>query len=151
VLIQTQLSLICYANLQYERFWIGTQSTSIVWVALLFAVLRIAMLDYLREGDEPVEMRGKCQDLAMNFRNRLTDCLILADYLLPHEFLIEALIFHMYAEYVSSRDAKSSVWVLNGMIIRLAMRMGYHQPSQPTLISSPFKVRRCLPWKANTG
>ncbi|KAK5146198.1 hypothetical protein LTR32_002184 [Rachicladosporium monterosium] len=98
------------------------------------------MLDYLREGDEPVEMRGKCQDLAMNFRNRLTDCLILADYLLPHEFLIEALIFHMYAEYVSSRDAKSSVWVLNGMIIRLAMRMGYHQPSQPTLISSPFKA-----------
>ena len=108
------------------------------------------MLDYLREGDEPVEMRGKCQDLAANFRNRLTDCLILADYLRPHEFLIEALIFHMYAEYVSSRDAKSSVWVLTGMIIRLAMRMGYHQSSQPTLVSSPFKVSRYMSCKAKS-
>ncbi len=98
------------------------------------------MLDYIREGDEPVEYEGKCQDLATNFRNRFTDCLILADYTQPHEFLIEALCLHLYAEYVSSRDAKSSVWVLIGMIVRLAMRMGYHQPSQPTLTSAPFQV-----------
>lgn len=98
------------------------------------------MIDYIREGDEPVEYKGKCQDLAVSFRNRLTDCLILADYMQPHDFLIEAMILHLYAEYVSSRDAKSSVWVLIGMIVRLAMRMGYHQPSQPTLTSTPFQV-----------
>lgn len=98
------------------------------------------MLDYLREGDEPVEWRGKCQDLAINFRQRFTDCMILADYLQPHEFLIEALCLHMYGEYLATRDGKSSVWVLIGMIARLAMRMGYHQPLQPTLTSTPFKV-----------
>lgn len=96
------------------------------------------MLDYVREGDEPVEYKGKCQDLANNFRNHLADCLIFADYMQPHELLIEALILHLYAEYVSSRDAKSSVWVLIGMIARLAMRMGYHQPSQLGL--TPFRV-----------
>ena len=100
------------------------------------------MFDYIREGDEPIEYKGKCHDLAANFRNRFTDCLILADYMQPHEFLIEALSLHLYAEYVSSRDAKSSVWVLIGTISRLAMRMGYHQPSQPTLKSTPFQVRQ---------
>ena len=99
------------------------------------------MLDYLREDDEPVELHGKCQDLAISFRNRFTDCMITGDYLQPHEFLIEALCLHHYGEYVSSRDAKSSIWVLTGMITRLAMRMGYHQPQQPILESTPFKVR----------
>lgn len=102
------------------------------------------MLDYIREGDEPVEYKGKCQDLAISFRNHFTDCLIFADYMQPHEFLIEVLILHLYAEYVSSRDAKSSVWVLIGMIVRLAMRMGYHQQSQPTLTSTPFQVNHLI-------
>ncbi len=99
------------------------------------------MLDYLREGDEPVQWQGKCQDLATNYRNHFTDCMIAADYLQPQDFLIEALCLHHYGEYVSSRDAKSSVWVLVGLITRLAMRMGYHQTSQPTLESTPFKVK----------
>jgi hypothetical protein len=110
------------------------------WVALMFAVLRIAVVDYLREEDEPLELAGKCQDLAGAFRDRLADCLILADYLQPQEFLIEALSLHMYGEYISSRDAKSSVWVLNGLVVRLAMRMGYHQPLQPGLTTTPFHV-----------
>ena len=126
---------------QYERFWNDESTTSTAWVALLFAILRIAMLDYLREGDEPQEYKGKCQDLANTFRNRLTDCLILADYTRPQDFLIEALSFHLYGEYVSSRDAKSSTWVLSGMLVRLAMRMGYHQESQPVLTSTPFQVK----------
>ncbi|CAM1511818.1 Fc.00g093310.m01.CDS01 [Cosmosporella sp. VM-42] len=125
---------------QYSRFWADRRQAPIAWVALLFAILRIAVLDYLREDDAPVEFAGKCQDLAFSFRNRLTDCLILADYLHPQEFLIEALCLHMYGEYVSSRDARSSVWVLIGMIVRLAMRIGYHQPLQPALFSSPFQA-----------
>ncbi|KAJ9602582.1 hypothetical protein H2200_012775 [Cladophialophora chaetospira] len=125
---------------QYECFWNDETTASTAWVALLFAILRIAMLDYIRDGDEPPEYRGKCQDLAATFRNRFTDCLILADYTRPQEFLIEALCFHCYGEYVSSRDAKSSTWVLQGMILRLAMRMGYHQTSQPQLSSTPFQA-----------
>jgi hypothetical protein len=110
-----------------------------VWVALLFAFLRIAMLDYIREEDEPVEFKDKCQDLANVYRNSFTDCMIFADYTQPHEFLIEALCYHLYAEYVSTRDAKSTIWVLCGMIIRMAMRMGFHQPMSPA-VSAPFQV-----------
>lgn len=96
------------------------------------------MLDYIRDGDEPPEFRGKCHDLATIFRNSFSDCLVLAGYMQPREFLIESLCFHLYAEYVSTRDAKSTVWVLVGMIVRLALRMGYHHRSWPTL--TPFKA-----------
>ena len=105
---------------------------------MLFAMLRIATLDHIREDDEPPEFKGKCSDYTMTFRNRFTDSLILANYTLPQDFLIEALILHLYSEYLSSRDANSTVWVLVGMIARLALRMGYHQPEQPTLRTTPF-------------
>lgn len=111
-----------------------------MWLALLFSMLRIAALDYLREDDEPIEYRGACQDLANSFRSHSSSCLILADYLRPQEFTLEVLILHLYAEYLSSRDARSSTWVLSGMIVRLAMRMGYHQPSQPSLSQTIFQV-----------
>lgn len=111
-----------------------------MWLALLFSMMRIAALDYLREDDEPIEYRGACQDLANSFRSHSSSCLILADYLRPQEFTLEVLILHLYAEYLSSRDARSSTWVLSGMIARLAMRMGYHQPSQPSLSQTIFQV-----------
>jgi hypothetical protein len=100
------------------------------------------MLDYLRENDEPVEFKGKCADFAITFRNLFTDCLILADYMQPHEFLVEALLIHLYAEYVATRDAKSSLWVLVGLIARLAMRMGYHQATPPFQGLTIFQVSR---------
>ncbi|KAK6373978.1 hypothetical protein LTS17_007948 [Exophiala oligosperma] len=127
---------------QYERFWEDNSMTSIVWVGLLYAVLRIAMLDFVREGDEPLEFKGKCPDLASTFRNRLTDCLILADYMQPHEFLIETLCLHLYAEYVCSRDARSVTWVLTGMITRMAMRMGYDIVTVPGLTLFQSEMRR---------
>ena len=99
------------------------------------------MNDWIREGDEPIEYSGKCHDMAITFRRRLTDCLLLADYTQPHEHLIEVLVLHLYAEYTVSRDSKSTTWVLVGMILRLAMRMGYHQENQPSLPMAPFHVR----------
>ena len=99
------------------------------------------MLDYLRENDEPIEYEGKCADLASTFRNCFTDCLVLADYMQPHEFLIEALLLHLYGEYVAIRDAQSGLWVLIGLIARLAMRMGYHQErTKSTSKLTPFQV-----------
>ena len=123
---------------QYNSHWQDSSKTSIVWVAMLFAMMRLAMLSYGREGDEPPEFRGKCQDLASNFRTQMAHCLITADYTKPHNHIIETLIFHLHAEYTSNRDAEASVWVLSGMITRLAMRMGYHRDPKLFPNLSPF-------------
>lgn len=129
---------------QYNQHWTDPSSSSIVWIAMLFSMMRLAMLSYGREGDEPPEFRGKCHDMAANFRTQMAHCLITADYTKPHNHIIEALIFHLHAEYTSNRDAEASVWVLVGMIARLAMRMGYHRDAKlfPNLTPFQGEMRR---------
>jgi len=97
---------------------------------MVFAMLRLAMLSYHRDGDEPPEFRGKSLDMAGTYRTLMAQCLVLADYTKPHRYLIETLIFHLHGDYSQIREAEISVWVLVGMITRLAMRMGYHRDSK---------------------
>ena len=129
---------------QYNNHWADPSKTSIVWIAMLFAMMRLAMLSYAREGDEPPEFRGKCRDMSNNFRTQMAHCLITADYTKPHNHIIETLIFHLHAEYTTNRDSEASVWVLVGMIARLAMRMGYHRDSKlfPNLTPYQGEMRR---------
>ena len=124
---------------QYNIHWQDPSKTSIVWIGMLFAMMRLAMLSWARDGDEPPEFQGKCTDLVALYRTQMAHCLILADYTKPHSHLIETLIFHLHGEYTSNRDAESSVWVLVGMIARLAMRMGYHRDSKYFPNISPFE------------
>lgn len=124
---------------QYSRHWEDPTKTEIVWIAMLFAMMRLAMLSYYREGDEPPEFRGKAMDMAGSFRNSVAQCLTLADYTKPHPYLIEALVFHLHGDYSQTRDADISVWVLTGVICRLAMRMGYHRDSKMFPNITPFQ------------
>jgi Fungal specific transcription factor domain len=124
---------------QYAAHWLDPSKTSIVWIAMLFAMLRIALLSYAQDGDEPPEFAGKSLDLSNTYRTAMANCLILADYTKPHQHIIETLIFHLHAEYRRNRDSEASVWVLVGMIVRLAMRMGYHRDSKMFPNISPFQ------------
>lgn len=125
---------------QYNLHWQDPSKSSNVWVGMLFAMMRLAMLSWARDGDEPPEFQGKCTDLANLYRTQMAHCLILADYTKPHNHLIETLIFHLHGEYTCNRDAEASVWVLVGMIARLAMRMGYHRDSKFFPNITPFEV-----------
>ncbi|KAK1143201.1 hypothetical protein N8T08_006899 [Aspergillus melleus] len=124
---------------QYNKHWDDPSETCIVWIGMLFAMMRLAMLSYHREGDEPPEFRGKSLDMAGTFRNLMAQCLTLADYTKPYPYLIESLIFHLHGDYCQSKEADVSVWVLAGVITRLAMRMGYHRDSKMFPNITPFQ------------
>jgi Fungal specific transcription factor domain len=124
---------------QYDAHWADQSKTSVVWIAMLFAMLRIALQSYAHDGDEPPEFAGKSLDLSNTYRTAMANCLILADYTKPHQHIIETLIFHLHAEYRRNRDSEASVWVLVGMIVRLAMRMGYHRDSKMYPNITPFQ------------
>jgi hypothetical protein len=106
---------------------------------MLFAMMRLSMLSYYREGDEPPEFRGKSLDMAGTFRNLVAMCLTLADYTKPYPNLIECLAFHLHGDYCQTKEADVSVWVLSGVIVRLAMRMGYHRDSKAFPNITPFQ------------
>ncbi|KAJ5936235.1 hypothetical protein N7454_005533 [Penicillium verhagenii] len=124
---------------QYNKHWEDPSRTEMVWIGMLFAMMRLAMLSYHREGDEAPEFRGKALDMANSFRNSVAECLTLADYTKPHRYLIECLVFHLHGDFSQTREADVSVWVLTGVIARLAMRMGYHRDSKPFPNITPFQ------------
>jgi hypothetical protein len=134
-------------NKQYNEYWKDPEKTSIVWIGMVFAMMRLATLSYHHDGDEPPEFRGgRCADLAGTYRDSMAQCLILADYTKPHKYLIETLIFHLFGDFSQTKDTDVSVWVLAGMTARLAMRMGYHRDSKMFLNITPFQgeMRRRL-------
>ncbi len=102
------------------------------------------MHSYQRLGDEPPEYRGKTLSLANNYRALTGQCLLLADFTKPVIHMIETLVLHLHGEYARSRDAEVGIWVLIGMIVRLAMRMGYHRDPKYYPKISPFRgeIRR---------
>lgn len=95
-------------------------------------------------GDEPLEYRGRAKGLAASYRNLTGQCLLLADFTKPVNQMIETLVLHLHSEYARSRDAEVGVWVLAGMIVRLAMRMGYHRDPRYYPSITPFQgeIRR---------
>ena len=129
---------------QYQAHWQNPEKTSIVWIGLLFVIMRLALQSFVYDGDEPPEIQGKCHDLSGAFRAQMAHCLIIADYTKPQAFIIETLIHHLHAEHISNRDAEASIWILMGMIVRLAMRMGYHRDSKffPDLTPFQGEMRR---------
>lgn len=102
------------------------------------------MDSYHRVGDEPPEYRGKALGLANTYRTLTGKCLLLADYTKPVIHMIETLILHLHSEFARNRDAEVGIWVLVGMIVRLAMRMGYHRDPKYYPTISPFRgeIRR---------
>ena len=97
------------------------------------------MLSYQRGGDEPPEFRGKVIDLTNTYRKLTTQCLVLADFTKPITGTIETLVLYLHSEYSQSKDSEVGIWVLVGMIVRLAMRMGYHRDSKNYPSISPFQ------------
>lgn len=105
---------------------------------MLFSMMRLTMLSYHLEGDEPPEFRGKSLDMAANFRNVMAQCLMLADYTKPYRYLIETMVFHLHGDFRQTKEANVSIWILVGVIARLAMRMGYHRDSKMFPNITPF-------------
>ena len=105
---------------------------------MIFCMMRLAMLSYFKEGDEPPEFRGKSLDMSATFRNLMAQCLTLADYTKPFPYVIETLTLHLHGEFSQAKETDVGVWVLVAVITRLAMRMGYHRDSKMFPNISPF-------------
>lgn len=94
---------------------------------------------YQQAGDTVPEALGPA-NLAMNtFHLRATECLLLANYLKPTTYTIEALLVNIQQEFLKSIDIDDSLWVMAATVIRLAMKAGYHRDSAAHSQISPFR------------
>lgn len=125
---------------QLRTHWQDPSKTPIMWLALLYSVLTLAMLSYHKVGDEPPEWKGRTLEMAADFRLKTVQCLIKADYTKPVEYTVETMVLYVFGEYSSRWDADLGLWMIVSLITRIAFRMGYHRDAKwfPTL--SPFQA-----------
>ncbi|KAF4495047.1 hypothetical protein FAGAP_8873 [Fusarium agapanthi] len=110
-----------------------------LWVGMLFGILATGTFLYIRSQDELPGGMGSPLEVAESFQQRCTDCLIPSKYsTVPGKYTLETLLFNIHGEFVRRRDAHLGVWVLTGIAIRLAMRMGYHRDPDIYPRISPF-------------
>ena len=111
---------------KYEAFWKDPHQVPVFWVAQLFAILSIsALLGDLR-GPEPKFVGGS--SVAKNqFLEAAVQCMNYGDFTQPHKYLVESLLLYSQCKYMCSPEPVGELWVLFGLIVRQALRMGYHR------------------------
>ena len=125
---------------QLRNHWQDPSKTPIMWLAVLYSVLCLAVLSYHKVGDEPPELKGRALELATEYRLRTVQCLIAGDYTKPGEFTVEAMLLYAFCEYSSRWDADLSLWVIVSMAVRIAFRMGYHRDGKWFPALTPYQA-----------
>jgi hypothetical protein len=125
---------------QLRAHWQDPSKSPIMWLGLLYSVLCLAMLSYHKVGDEPPEWKGRTLELAGEYRLRTVQCLMTGDYTKPGNYTVETMLLYAFGEYSSRWDADLSLWLINSLITRLALRMGYHRDGKWFPSISPFQA-----------
>jgi hypothetical protein len=115
-----------------------------MWVGLLFSVM--SMSAFLQQQD--VGALGlsavESQDMLETYRTLTIHCLIAGDYLRPSGYTIETLTLHFAVDQNVNLDTDIGNWILIGVVIRIALRMGLHRdPSHwPNIRPLQAELRR---------
>ena len=86
------------------------------------------------------------QQMTGHFLDRTAQCLVEVNYLRPCQYTLETLCFYYALETFHARMADFSSYVVLGIMIRVAMRLGYHRDARhyPTITTFDGEMRRRL-------
>lgn len=115
-----------------------------MWVGLLFAMMCMAAQMQQNSLDSESASAGAASRLdsetpADTFREKIVQCLLLGKYTKGGPYSLETLILYFAGEFLSLKDSSADTWILVGMIVHLAMRMGYHRDPVQLPGISPFE------------
>nr|POE59043.1 transcription factor lepe [Quercus suber] len=129
---------------EYRQFWKSPKSTPTMWLGLLFSILSLATSFGLRDCDRSSPQAQSILSRFCRFHSLAASAAVLADYTKPKEYTLECLV--LYASGLRSDNAFVSVWLMVGLVIRLALRMGYHRDAShyPEISAFRGEMRRRL-------
>jgi hypothetical protein len=114
---------------------------SLMWIGLLFSLLGFGSFFYAMAGEElPTipEQFSSMWEMCGIFRDRTAQCLVGVNYLRPRRYTVETLVFYYALEKFRARDTEFGTYILLGIVIRVAMRLGYHRDASHFPSISPF-------------
>ncbi|KAK5129060.1 hypothetical protein LTR85_000393 [Meristemomyces frigidus] len=122
---------------EYKRFWRSPKDTPVMWLGLIFAILSLAASFGLRDIDPSCPQAQQILADVNKYHSLAASAAVLADFTKPKEYTLECLI--LYAGGLRSNNAFVNVWLMVGLIVRLALRMGYHRDAKHYPKITPFQ------------
>ncbi|KAH6960164.1 fungal-specific transcription factor domain-containing protein [Fusarium avenaceum] len=135
--------VIIHSGAFYEELyshWENPSKTPLMWLGLLYSILCLGMLSYHRVGDEPTAWKGRTLEMAVSYRLRTAQCLLVADYTKPVVPVVETMLLYTFGEYGTRWDIDMELWLLVSTVTRIAIQMGYHRDGKWFPCLSPFKA-----------
>ncbi|KPI41795.1 putative transcriptional regulatory protein [Cyphellophora attinorum] len=138
---------------EYESFWTDPSGSSIAWIGLMFSMLCIAALlqcfSIDSTGGQDQSLKTEYLNMKEAFREKAVQCLVLARYTTGGPYILETLITILAGEFVLLKDGATDSWLSIGLILQIAIRMGYHRDPDHFPGLSPFEseMRRRI-WTA---
>ncbi|KAI0972285.1 hypothetical protein F4678DRAFT_56520 [Xylaria arbuscula] len=120
---------------EYDTFWLDPSAASLIWVGLLFSVMCLSTL-YQHSIEEPTDPETLLR--VDTFREQTVNCLILGQYTRGKDYTLETMINYLTCEMFLTQDAESGLWLVQGMIVQLALSLGYHRDANNFPNLSPF-------------
>jgi hypothetical protein len=110
-----------------------------MWVGLLFCLLcqTIQFHDDSRSANGTLSPPSR--RLVTQYRRNIVQCLILGKYTRTVPYTVEVFFLYFQIEQVRTEGTTPDNWILLGMLVRLAMRMGYHRDPSHSSKISPFR------------
>lgn len=133
---------------QYVNFWEKPFETSVIWLTILFGMMyqvaHYTLATTQDSGTSGEAILPEYQETVATAREKMIQCLQLGNYLKGSQHTIEALLFLLQIEYVQGEGAEYGCWQLIGVIVRTAIKMGYHRDGKhfPEMNAFEAEMRR---------
>ncbi|KAK9425899.1 hypothetical protein SUNI508_12792 [Seiridium unicorne] len=133
---------------QYEDFWADPLAFPIMWVTILFGMMFMAAYStlFVDGGLDKLDKETlvEYQEIVKNSREKMIQCLRMGNYMKGTPHTIEALLSFLQVEYIQAEDTQERGWQLAGVIIRVALKMGYHRDGShfPEMSAFEAEMRR---------
>ncbi|KAJ4286819.1 hypothetical protein N0V90_013071 [Kalmusia sp. IMI 367209] len=131
---------------EYNQFWQDPSCTSVMWIALLYSAMALGIIlgprnpgmnahaaAYDRSSGSPYDttIQNSHHDYLNSSVNRFqslaSSAMVLADLTKSQPFTLETLMIYGECEFLRRDDHHAKIWLMNGVVMRVAMRMGYHR------------------------
>jgi hypothetical protein len=89
-------------------------------------------------GESSSQSPQATRGIIQSYRERVAQALVLSRYTRGPPYTMETLFLYFTMEYYLGNDSHSGVWILLGVIVRVAMRMGFHRDPAHSSQISPF-------------
>ncbi|KAF2438752.1 hypothetical protein P171DRAFT_490801 [Karstenula rhodostoma CBS 690.94] len=143
---------------EYNQFWLDASSTSVMWIALLYSAMALGIIlgprnpgmnahaaaydrpsGSVYDSTDPNGTNDYLNSAAGRFQQLASSAMVLADVAKSQPYTLETLMIYGECEFLRRDDHHSKTWLMNGVSMRVAMRMGYHRDPSNFKGMSPFQ------------